>query len=241
VNQAQDPLLDRVGAAAGIAFVALFLAIIMFAPHLPAPQHSITDIAQSARGDKTGVLFATYMGALLTGAMLVFGAAIAARLRRAEGAGGGWWLIALTGVAGTAVGLVTQETIVGLVRAVGHGVAGNVLWLSYPPGPDGVDIAIPLAVFLLAAGSGVRATGALPRWLGWLALALAGCFAVGAAGVTGNEVDGGILGMVLSIGYMGLLVWVIGASVKLWRLTPASKIDHAATLLLRTDEGVDRA
>jgi hypothetical protein len=214
---AQDRLLDRVGAAAGAAFVALFIAIIMFAPHLPAPEHSIGDIARSARDDSTGILFATYMAALLTGAMLVFGATVAARLRRAEGGSGGWWLIALTGAAATAVGLFTQTIIVTLIRAVGHGVSGNVLWLSYPPGPDGVDIAIPVAVFLLGAGMGAKASGTLPRWLAWLALGSAGAFVVGAAGVTGDEVDGGILGLVLLVGYLGLLVWTVGASVSMWR------------------------
>jgi hypothetical protein len=228
VNHTQERLLDRVGAAAGATFVALFIGIIMFAPHLPAPQHSIDQVARSARDDSTGILFATYLAALLTGAMLIFGAAIAARLRRAEGGGGGWWLIALTGAGATAVGLFTQAIIVTLVRAVGHGVSGDVLWLSYPPGPDGVDIAIPLAVFLFGAGMGAKAAGALPRWLAWLAVVNAAAFVVGAAGVTGDEVDGGILGMVLLVGYLGLLVWVIGASLSMWRAAGSRQVAELA-------------
>jgi hypothetical protein len=223
VNHAQDRLLDRVGAAAGLAFVGLFIGIVMFAPHLPAPEHSIGEIARSAREDNTRILLATYLATLLTAAMLVFGATIAARMRRAEGPGGGWWLIALTGTAATSAGLVTQTIIVMLVRAVGHGVSGHVLWLSYPPGPDGVEIAVPLAVFLLGAGMGAKASGALPRWLAWLAVVLAAAFVVGAAGVTGNEVDGGTLGLVLLLAYLGLLTWVIGASLSMWR-TPDSRL-----------------
>jgi hypothetical protein len=30
-------------------------------------------------------------------------------------------------------------------------------------------------------------------------------------------VDGGILGSVLLLGYVGLIVWIVGVSVSLWR------------------------
>jgi hypothetical protein len=209
--------LDRVGAIAGIAFVALFAAIIMVVPHVAAPQHSIAEIGRSAHDNRQGILFGTYLASLLTGTLLVFGASVVARLWRTERETGGWWVVALTGVAGTSVGLVTGSVLVGFVRAVGHGVTGNVLWIGYPAGPDGVDIAIPLAVFLLGAGLGGRASGALAPWLARFAVVLSCLFAVGAAAVTGNEVDGGPLGVPLLLAYLGLLVWTVAASLALWR------------------------
>lgn len=212
-----DRLLDRVGAAAGLAFVLLFVAIVMLVPHLAAPQHSLAEIERSARDNREGILLGTYLAALLLGALMVFGACLVARLRRVEGEAGGWWIVALTGIAGSAVGLYTGSVLIGFVRAVAHGVTGRVLWIGYPAGPDGVDIAIPLAVFLLGVGLGGMASDALPRWLGWFALLLAGLFGVGAAGVTGNEVDGGPLGLLLFLGYVGYLVWTMSASVVLWR------------------------
>jgi hypothetical protein len=217
VNDQSNRMLDRLGAASGIAVVLLFLTIIMFLPALPPPNHSLDEIARSARTNPNGILLGTYVGALLTGALLVFGASVAARLRRAEGAAGGWWLVALTGIAGTAVGLMTNTSVTTFVRAVGHGAQGQALWVGYPSGPDGVIIAVPLAVFFIGVGFGALATGALPRWLTWLGVALAGLFVVGAAGVTGDEVDGGILGVPLLLGYLGLLVWTVGTSVSLWR------------------------
>jgi len=226
VNDRSYRTLDRLGAAAGIAAVILLVAVITATPALPPPNRSIAEISRSASVDAHAILRSAYLGALFSGALLIFGAAFSARLRRAEGADGGWWLLALTGVAGTAVGIVSNSLVVTFVRAVGHGARGEELWVGYPSGPDGVLIAIPLAVFLLGAGLGARASGALPRWLAWLAVALAALFVVGAGGVMGDEVDGGILGGGLVLGYAGLLVWIVGSSASMARrparLAPAT-------------------
>ena len=217
MDEGQDRSLDRVGALAGLATVALFVAIVIVIPQVPAQNHSIAEIGRKTAEHRTGILLGVYLGALLTGALLVFGSAFVARLRRAEGSGGGWWIVALTGIAGTAVGLTTDIILAALVRAVGHGVSGTALWVGYPAGPDGFVMAIPLAVFFVAAGLGGRASGVLPRWLGWLALVVAALFTIGAAGVTGDEVDGGILGSFLLLGFAGFLIWTVATSVHLWR------------------------
>jgi hypothetical protein len=225
-----DRTLDRVGGASGIAAVILLLALIMATPALRPPNHSITEITQSARENADGILRGAYMGMLFSGALLVFGAALAARLRRAEGSDGGWWLVALAGIAGTSVGIVSNTLVITFVRAVGHGAGGNALWVGYPSGPDGVLIAVPLAVFLLGVGLGARTSSMLPRWLAWLAVALAAMFVLGAGGVMGDEVDGGILGAGLVLGYAGLLVWIVGSSVSMLR-RPASLQPAPATAL----------
>ncbi len=212
-----DRTLDRLGAASGIAAVILLLALIMATPALRPPNHSIAEITRSARQNADGILRGAYMGMLFSGALLLFGAAVAARLRRAEGSSGGWWLVALAGIAGTAVGVVSNTLVITFVRAVGHGAGGNALWIGYPSGPDGVLIAVPVAVFLLGAGLGARATRMLPRWLAWLAVVLAAMFVLGASGVMGDEVDGGILGAGLLFGYAGLVVWIVGSSVSMLR------------------------
>ncbi len=212
-----DRTLDRFGAIAGFATVLLFVAIIMVSKALPPPNHTLADITRTASDDSSAILRSSYLGALVNGTLIMFGAAFAARLRRAEGTSGGWWIVALAGVAGTSVGLVVDMLMTTFVRAVGHGVRGDALWVGYPSGPDGVLIAIPLAVFFLGAGMGARATHSLPRWLTWLAIALAPAFTIGAAGVAGDEVDGGILGTFLLLGYVGFLAWTAGSSVSMLR------------------------
>ncbi len=222
-----DRTLDRFGAAAGIAAVILLVAIITVSAALPPPNHSLADITRSASDDSAGILRGAYLGALFSGTLIVFGAAMA-RLRRSEGAAGGWWIVALAGIAGTSVGLVFDMLLIMFVRAVGHGVHGDALWVGYPSGPDGVLIAIPLAVFLLGAGIGARETRALPGWLAWLGIGLAAAFTIGAAGVAGDEVDGGVLGFFLLLGYAGLLVWIVGSSISMLRRS-SSPVPATAT------------
>src|SRR5207249_2546760 len=71
-----DRALDRVGAVAGIAAVVLFVAAINVTPTLPSPNHGLEAIARSAQDNSDGYLRAIYLGALLTGALLVFGSAV---------------------------------------------------------------------------------------------------------------------------------------------------------------------
>lgn len=211
-------LLDRVGAAAGLTAVLLLVALFTVFPSLPAPDGSINEIAHKASANRDGLLLGAYAGALMTGALLLFGASFATRLRRAEDAGGGWWLVATVGIAAMSIGIVGNALEIVLVRAVGHGVSGKALWIGY--GADhwlGVLTAIPLALFLAGAGLGGRATAILPRWLAWLAIALSPLFLLGGGSVTGDEVDGGILGMPLLAGYLGLIVWLVGTSLTMLR------------------------
>ena len=218
MNDRSDSTLDRLGAACGVLAVVFLVALFIVMPALPSPKHGIDEIAHSARVNRDGLLLGAYVGALFTAAVLVFGACVSARLRRAEGAAGGWWLVSLAGTAALAVGIVGNALTITFVRAVGHGVDGDVLWIGY--GADhwlGVLIAVPLAVFLLGAGLGARSTGIFPRWLTWLALGVAAVLTLGGASVVGDEVDGGPLGMLLVLGYLGLFVWIVGASVTMWR------------------------
>jgi hypothetical protein len=236
MDERSSQLLDRIGAAAGLAAVLLLVALFTVFPSLPSPDSSIRAIAAKANANRDGLLLGGYAGALMTGALTLFGASLAARLRRAEGsAGGGWWLVALAGIAGTAIGIVGNALEIMFVRAVGHGAGGTSLWIGY--GADhwlGVLVAIPLALFLLGVGLGARATATLPRWLAWLALVLSPLFLLGAGSVTGDEVDGGILGVPLLVGYLGLIVWIVATSITILR-RPQPAIAEQATARLATE------
>jgi hypothetical protein len=213
-----DRTLDRLGAVAGIAAVVLLVSLFTMLPALPSPDKPITEIARSATANRDGLLAGAYLGALLSGALLLFGAVLAARLRRAEGTEGGWWMLALCGIAGSAFGIFGNVFSVVFVRAVGHGASGNELWVGY--GADhwaGVLVGIPLAVFVVGVALGARETRVLPRWLVLPGTVVALLLAVGAGSVMGNEVDGGVLGSVLLLGYVGLIVWIVGVSASLWR------------------------
>lgn len=221
--------LDRVGAAAGLVSAALLVALFNAFPSIPGPNKGIHAIAGSASTDRGAHLLAAYVGTLLAGALVVFGAAVATALRRSDVRGDGWWILALAGITiVSAIGIVADALVIVLVRAVGHGVGGDPLWLAY--GGDhwlGTLMGVPFGVFLLGVGMGSRATQLLPRWLSWSAIALAAVLVVGAGSVAGDEVDGGPLGVVLLLGYVGLLVWMVGVSIVLWRRTSLGRVEVA--------------
>ncbi len=209
--------LDRFGAATGIASVVLLVCLFTVLPGLPPPEKPIGDIGRSALDHRDAHLLGAYLGALLSGALLVFGAAVSAALRRRESASG-WSAVALIGAAATSIGIAADVSVITFVRAVGHGATGTMLWVGY--GSDhwfGTLLAVPFGVFLLGAGLGGRETEAVPRWLALAAVGLSAVLVAGAASVTGDEVDGGPLGVVLAIGYLGTFVWILATSVVLWR------------------------
>ena len=228
-----DRILDRAGALCGVASVALLLWLLIAAPSLPAPDHPIGEIASRAQADSSSLLRGAYLGTLVGVLLIAFGASLAAALRRAEGDGGGWWIVSLAAVSATSVGIVGDVAVVTFVRAVGHGVQGDVLWLGY--GADhwaGTLVAAPLGLFVLAASVGAKVTRLLPGWLTWGGLAVGPALVVGAASVVGNETDGGALGVVLFFGYLLGLVWIVSSSVCLWRAAPAPRAEGA--LAVRT-------
>jgi len=207
--------LSGLGAACGIVHVALFLAIINITPAIPIPSKSIDVIASGTQEHSLGIRLSLYLGALMTFALIVFAAAVAVRLQRAGS--GDWWLLCGVGAACISLSLANEGDVLTFVRAVGHGVRGDALWMSYPPAPDGFDMAVPAAVFLLGAGLGGLATKTFPAWLCRFALVLSAGFLAGGAGVMGNEVDGGPFGAVLVLSFVGMWVWTVAISIRLWR------------------------
>ena len=221
---------DRVGAAAGLVSIALLVALLMFFPALPAADESIATIAGDASDTKQMLLVGDYVGLVMGGLWLLFGVVVAARLRRAEGPDGAWWMVVLAGItAAAAVGLVGNLFSVMFVRAVGHGVSDEALWTIYSGDLVGFAQGVPLAIFMLGAGFGTRATGVFPRWMGALALASVPLLVVGAASIAGREVDGGPFILPLMLAYLGMLAWTVAASVVLWRRPVARPFEVVAT------------
>jgi hypothetical protein len=209
---------ERFGALAGLAAIALLVALFMVVPSVPPPDRSPAEITAKVAANKTALLLGGYLGTLMTGALVVFGTAVAVRIRRGGTAAEGWWLLALAGIAASSVGIAGNALELMFVRSVGHGVTGASIWLGY--GGDhwaSTLLGVPLSVFLVGAGSGIRAGRTLPRWLGSLGLVVGALLVVGAASVVGDEVDGGVLGIPLVLGYLGLVIWIAGVSTAMLR------------------------
>jgi hypothetical protein len=221
MNAPTARLLDRLGAVAGIAAVVLLAVVVTVLPAMPPPSESASAVAADVRLHTQGLLAVAYLASLMDATLLVFGAVVAARLRRAGDAG--WALVAVVGIAATTIHLVASALSITFVRAVGHGVGGAALWVGY--GGDhwlGTLVAIPLAVFLVGASAGSHALRQLPRALTWTGFAGAAALTAGAGSVVGDELTGGALGTALLLGYLLFFVWVLGTSVVLMRAAARS-------------------
>lgn len=210
--------LDRLGAISGAVAITLLFILLMAFPAPPAADESIATIAQAVADDERMLLFGGYVGVVMGGAWLLFGIAVAARLRRAEPAGGAWWMVALAGItASTAVGLIGNVVGIMFVRAVGHGLSGPELWTIYSGDLMGFVQGIPLAVFMLGAGMATWSTRVFPSWTGVAALTAVPLLVVGVASVAGREVDGGVFVFPLMLAYLCMIVWTLAVCVSLWR------------------------
>ena len=74
---------------------------------------------------------------------------------------------------------------------------------------------------ILAGGAsvGILAIGVLGRWLGWLGAIVAVALIVGSGSVVERD-PGGALATVGSLAWLGLLVWIVAASIALLRRPP---------------------
>jgi len=167
---------NLVGGICGLAAVALLVGSFPFTGATPEPGASADKVAEYL--DRSSVLTWTGIDLELFGIalLIVFAGRMWAILREAEGAGG--W-IATTGfgaaLAGLTVLLIGDATVMGAAFQAGRdgldpavvGALYTVQWHS-----DLVYGAVN-AVFFAAAALVVLRYGALPRWLGWLALVVA--------------------------------------------------------------------
>jgi hypothetical protein len=209
--------LDRIGSTTGIAAIAL-LVVTAAIGEMPSPDRPIDAIAADVHVQASSLLVGVYTGMLMTLCLLVFGASVVAALRRAEGAQGGWWVLALVGISGTAIWILADAAAASFVRAVEHGVSGDALWIGY--GLDhwiGLLALGPLGLFIIASSVGSQRTALLASWTTWLGLAAGALLIIGAGAITGDELTGGPFGAAMLLGYLLAIVWIAAVSLQLWR------------------------
>ena len=208
---------DRWAAVAGLVFTALVVAS-FFTPDMPSTDSPAEDIAAQLSGDRSAHQFSLLLGFLADVAFLVFLAGLWSRLRRWEGPAGMFAALVLTaGAAVVALMLVAWGLHMALVQYASGGQpdpaalpALTVLneWVG------GAIVPASVAMFLGAAVA-ILTTGALPRWLGWLAAVTALLLLISLAGVFQTTTGGGMVGIVGFGGFLLFLVWVLATSVVL--------------------------
>lgn len=190
---------ERVGAMCGIAFV---LVITFFLPTTPDLDDPVEEAIAAIRDDETGLLANFYVGGLAAIPFIGLLAAVWSRSRRLAGGGPLSGALLVAAGAFTALILASNGSYFTLVAAVDENkspeaiealiVLDNTLFVGTVFGYAALFVALAL----------VSIAGALPRWLGWLAAAVAVLVVVGLIGVFSEDDEGGPLGVLVFIGFL---------------------------------------
>jgi hypothetical protein len=210
------PTWQQLGGGAGVLFFVAILAG-FFLPSTPDDETPTEEIVASVAADSRGLSAGVWLTGLAGLLFLVFAVGLVARLR-ARGSDEDGSRLALLGAAGTSVLLVLSAMVTAtLVEAADDGrEAAAVRALFELDETLFVGLAFTFAAFFLGAGI-AGLSGGLPRWLAWSAVALAGGFVVGSAGLLDLVDDGGPLGAVLFAVFTLALPWILAASIGLLR------------------------
>lgn len=213
-----DRLWQRLGAASGIVYAVTLLGpdLIRGGPNEEPMTTAAAAIAQSCARSTAGQPADALLPSLsVLGFLcfLCFLGSLWSALRRAEGEHG--WLAA-TAFAGGLMSLTIKFAGGTAVLAALHGACAGIdpqLWSTLHD-MDGASFFIsffPLAVLLLASAVVIVRFGALPRWLGWMAVVVAvALLAGGTAGTIYARGDAGLP-------FLLFVLWTLITSVILIR------------------------
>jgi hypothetical protein len=214
---------ERVGALSGILFFAAVVAS-FFTPETPDADDPTAEIARSIADDRTAHLLGVYLQGIASLLFLVFVGALWSRLRRAEADRGPSVLVALGGVGSALIILVSSGVFLAHIEAADEGREPAAVRALFEL-DEIVFIVIgwASAAFYAGVARSSLATGSLPRWLGWIAAALAVVFVVAFLGVFSESDEGGVLGAIFFIGLLVNFLWILAASILMLRASPPAE------------------
>ena len=187
----------------GLAFFVLAIAAFAIGGEPPDPTEESAREIVDFYVDKEGTQIASAVMAGIGGTLFVFFAGYLRRvLRDAEGQGGILSAVALAGAVIFAAGLAIDGTITFALAETAEEIdpaavqALSALWHN-----DFLPFAVGTQIFLLAMGISVVRYGALPRWIGWIAIVLAviAVTPIGFAAFIGSGILVAIISVVLAM------------------------------------------
>jgi hypothetical protein len=166
--------LERIAALTGVAFVVVAIIGGIIGGEPPDAESPVQEIVDHYADNKTSIQVGAFVGVAAMVLLVFFGAYLRSVLSAAEGRGGILPALTLVGAAIVAVGFAIDVTItVALTEAVDDIEPAAVQALQALWDNDFVPIVLGIIVFLIATGLSILRHGALPKWLGWVALVLA--------------------------------------------------------------------
>ena len=211
----------------GVAFVVLFVVGLIIGGDGPALEDSAADVREWFEDNEAIVAWTTWSGALSFAFLfLLFASGLRSLLGPADASNEGVW---------------SRLSFAGAVAMIGIGGAGSAFWAVL--GQEDILAAasdstvrtlaafdtlifaaiLPwgIAVFLLGASVVILQSDVMAKWLGWLGLVAALLFAIGTLWpFTGDEES--FLGILTLIGFIGFLIWTLGAAIDMIRSDSSS-------------------
>jgi len=158
---------------AGVGFVVLGIISFAVQGEPKSADDPVNEIVDFYLDNKDSILVAQVIGAIAGLLLIAFGAYLAKVLRAADE---GNWVLALLPLLGFVimdVGFAIDGTVlIGLAEAADDIEPTSVQTLQAFWDNDFLPIALGVMVFLFSFGIAVVRIGALPRWLGWVAILL---------------------------------------------------------------------
>ena len=157
----------------GIAFVVVLIIGFIVAGEPPDVDSPAQEIIDHYADNKDSVRAGVMLGLIAAALLLFFAGYLRKVLRAAPGEGGMLPAVALAGATVMATGAAIDGTIsFVLAESAGDIEPAAVQALQAIWDNDWPPIALGAAVLLLASGLSIALYGALPRWLGWVAIVL---------------------------------------------------------------------
>jgi hypothetical protein len=184
----------------GVAFFVILIVSFIIQGEPPDADEPANEIAEWYIDNEDSAQIGAIVGAIAAIFLVFFGAYLRKVLAAAEGANPMLPILALIGTTIVGIGGAIDSTILFATSAAADDIPPeSVQTLQALWDNDFVPILLGAAVFLWSVGLSVVRTGALPKWLGWVAIVL-GVIAVTPIGFAA---------------VIGAAIWIVIASILL--------------------------
>jgi hypothetical protein len=155
----------------GVAFVVLAIISALIAGEPPSADDPVEEIVEHYVDNDGSIMFAAALATLAASVMVFFFGYLRKVLRAAEGEGGMLSLIAFAGAVILALGVAIDSTISFALAETAEDIEPtSVQTLQALWDNDFLPFALGSQVLWFATGLSVVLHGALPKWLGWVAI-----------------------------------------------------------------------
>lgn len=160
---------------AGLAFLVLAIVAIAISGEPPdATDDSAREVVDFYVDNHDSQIASAFIASVAGALLVFFGGALRRVLRAAEGPDGTLSAVAFAGLIILALGLAIDGTITLTLAETADDIdPSGVQALNALYSNDYIPFVMGTLIFLLATGLSVLRHGALPKWIGWVAIALA--------------------------------------------------------------------